>query len=79
MRIISYQARKLYSQSQTVYKRALPNNLIAFSSVQGKSLFKDALANNNMDCYFKLGEQFTTQTEPAYCGPASLIMVLNAL
>ena len=28
--------------------------------------------------YFKLAEQFTTQADPAYCGPASLIMILNS-
>ena len=32
-----------------------------------------------MENYFKLAEQFTTQSDPAYCGPASLIMVLNSL
>ena len=32
-----------------------------------------------MDNYFKLSEQFVTQSETASCGPASLIMVLNAL
>ena len=32
-----------------------------------------------MENYFHLSEQFLTQSEPAYCGPASLLMVLNAL
>ena len=32
-----------------------------------------------MENYFKLAEQFTTQADPAYCGPASLIMALNSL
>lgn len=32
-----------------------------------------------MENYFPLSEQFVTQSEPAYCGPASLTMVLNAL
>lgn len=32
-----------------------------------------------MHNYFTLAEQFTTQSEPAYCGPASLTMVLNAM
>ena len=32
-----------------------------------------------MENYFPLSEQFTTQSEPSYCGPASLIMVLNAM
>ena len=34
---------------------------------------------DTMENYFKLAEQFTTQADPAYCGPASLIMVLNSL
>lgn len=32
-----------------------------------------------MSNYFPLSEQFITQAEPAYCGPASLAMVLNSL
>ena len=32
-----------------------------------------------MENFFPLSEQFVTQSEPAYCGPASLTMVLNAL
>ena len=35
--------------------------------------------DGTMENYFKLAEQFTTQADPAYCGPASLIMVLNSL
>ena len=32
-----------------------------------------------MENYFGLAEQYTTQSEPEYCGPASLTMILNAL
>ena len=64
---------------KTVYKRALPEHLVGFSSAQGKALFKEALDTGGMESYFKLAEQFTTQAEPAYCGPTSLVMVLNAL
>ena len=32
-----------------------------------------------MENYFPLSEQFITQSEPSYCGPASLIMILNAM
>ena len=32
-----------------------------------------------MEGYFLLAEQFSTQDEPAFCGLASLTMVLNAL
>ena len=64
---------------QSVYKRELPANLVGFSTRKGKALFQEALASGSMESYFKLAEQFTTQEEPAYCGPASLVMVLNAL
>jgi glutathione gamma-glutamylcysteinyltransferase len=57
----------------------LPSNLVAFSSAEGKHLFKRALTQGGMENFFNLAEQFTTQSEPEYCGPASLIMVLNAL
>lgn len=59
--------------------RPLSEDLVSFSSVKGKRLFKEAMIEGNMDNYFPLGEQFTTQAEPAYCGPASLTMVLNTL
>ena len=64
---------------QSVYKRPLSANLISFSSKQGRKLFHESLSTGFMHNYFALAEQFTTQSEPAYCGPASLIMVLNAL
>jgi glutathione gamma-glutamylcysteinyltransferase len=37
------------------------------------------MLGGTMENYFSLAEQYTTQSEPEYCGPASLIMVLNAL
>jgi len=39
----------------------------------------ESMTAGTMEDYFDLAEQFTTQSEPEYCGPASLIMVLNAL
>jgi len=39
----------------------------------------EALQNGTADCYFKLSEQFITQSEPAYCGLTTLAMVLNTL
>ena len=63
----------------TFYKRELPQHLVPFSSQKGKLLFKEALSTGNLENYFLLAEQFTTQQHPAYCGPASLIMCLNAL
>ncbi|EIE19118.1 hypothetical protein COCSUDRAFT_19902, partial [Coccomyxa subellipsoidea C-169] len=45
----------------------------------GKQLFAEALMDGTMEGFFKLIEQFRTQDEPAYCGLASLAMVLNTL
>lgn len=61
------------------YRRLLPNPAIAFSSVEGRQIFREALALGGMEGYFSLAEQFHTQAEPAFCGLSSLVMVLNAL
>jgi glutathione gamma-glutamylcysteinyltransferase len=61
------------------HKRPLPPNLIALSSSEGKKLFREALAEGSMECFFPLAEQFVTQSEPSYCSVSSLVMVLNAL
>ena len=63
----------------TVYRRNLPAVTTAFSSKKGKLLFKEALLADTMANYFKLAEQFTTQSDPSFCGPATLIMILNSL
>jgi glutathione gamma-glutamylcysteinyltransferase len=62
-----------------IYRRPLPEGLIAFSSPAGRSLFREALLAGGMEGYFPLAEQFQTQVEPTYCGISSLVMVLNAL
>ncbi|KNE57502.1 hypothetical protein AMAG_03209 [Allomyces macrogynus ATCC 38327] len=61
------------------YKRALPPTCIDFASPVGKDLFRCALNEGNVEGYFRLASQFTTQSEPALCGPSTLCMVLNAL
>lgn len=64
---------------RTVFRRPLNHPAIAFSSPGGRQLFSRALAAGTADGFFPLIEQFSTQDEPAYCGLASLAMVLNAL
>jgi glutathione gamma-glutamylcysteinyltransferase len=64
---------------ESVYRRPLPADLIAFSSAEGKALFTQALAAGGMDGYFALAEQFHTQSDPAFCGLGSLVVALNAL
>jgi hypothetical protein len=61
------------------HKRVLPANLIAMSSPNGKSMFREALADGHMESFFPLSEQFITQSEPAFCSLSSMAMVLNAL
>ncbi|KAG9069034.1 hypothetical protein KI688_009924 [Linnemannia hyalina] len=53
------------------YRRKLPEHLISFTSPEGKQLFREMLSEGYGN--------FTTQSEPAYCGPSSLAMVLNSL
>ncbi|MEG4308298.1 MULTISPECIES: phytochelatin synthase family protein [unclassified Microcoleus] len=65
--------------AQGFYRRSLPDSAIAFSSVEGKQIFREALALGGMEGYFALAEQFHTQAEPAFCGLGSLVVVLNAL
>ncbi|KAJ1957420.1 hypothetical protein IWQ62_005092 [Dispira parvispora] len=64
---------------QSFYRRQLPKSLVAFTSAQGRNFFKESLLQGYAEGYFNLAGNFTTQSEPAYCGPSSLAMVLNAL
>lgn len=72
-------AVRVVPPSLSFFKRALPDTCIAFDSQQGKALFKQALAEGNMENYFNLAQHFTTQEEVAYCGLATLCLVLNSL
>jgi glutathione gamma-glutamylcysteinyltransferase len=65
---------------KTFYKRKLPTPpATEFSSTEGRLLFAEALQQGTMTGFFKLVEQYSTQDEPAFCGLASIAMVLNAL
>jgi glutathione gamma-glutamylcysteinyltransferase len=65
--------------NDTLYRRPLPPETIAFSSAEGRQLFAEALAAGGLDGYFPLAEQFHTQSDPAFCGLGSLVVALNAL
>jgi glutathione gamma-glutamylcysteinyltransferase len=65
--------------SETLYRRPLPPDAIAFSSTDGRQVFAEALASGGLDGYFPLAEQFHTQSDPAFCGLGSLVVALNAL
>lgn len=44
-----------------------------------QELFLQGIQGGTMESFYKLISYFQTQSEPAYCGLASLSMVLNAL
>jgi hypothetical protein len=55
----------------TFYQRELPSTLVRFSSSLGKSFFRSSMEANHAEGFFPLTGNFTTQSEPAYCGPSS--------
>jgi glutathione gamma-glutamylcysteinyltransferase len=61
------------------YRRPLPERCVPFSSAEGRTLFREALAAGTLENFFPLAEQFHTQQDPAFCGLASLVVGLNAL
>ena len=54
----------------------LPPSLTPFTSSDGEQLLLESGAR---EAYFPLSAQFVTQRTQAYCGVASMVMVLNAL
>ena len=54
----------------------LPASLVSFDSDEGQALLLGAEAIRD---FFPLSSHFTNQVNPAFCGPASISMVLNAL
>ncbi|WP_013323642.1 phytochelatin synthase family protein [Gloeothece verrucosa] len=54
----------------------LAPNLINFNSTEGEKLLLQSKARQD---YFPLSIHFLTQENPAWCGVASIVMVLNAL
>jgi glutathione gamma-glutamylcysteinyltransferase len=59
--------------------RLLPANLPALDSAVGRELFGEALLKGTLQGYFRLAQQFHTQSDPAFCGLGSLVCALNAL
>jgi glutathione gamma-glutamylcysteinyltransferase len=63
----------------SVHMRVLPKSLIALSSPDGRRYLQDALQANTAESYWALTEQFVNQSDPAFCGVTTLLMVLNAM
>jgi hypothetical protein len=66
----------LYATGASAETLALPNNLIDLRSAQGEALL---LETHALEAYFSISVAFETQKNQAYCGVASIVMVLNAI
>ncbi|MEJ6480365.1 phytochelatin synthase family protein [Nostoc punctiforme UO1] len=62
----------------SVLSQTLPlsSNLIGFNTPEGEKLLLQSKSNED---FFPLSIQFITQNNQAYCGVASMVMVLNGL
>ena len=63
----------------SLFRPSLPPPAVELSSAEGIALFKRALEAGTCAPFFRLIEQLHTQSEPAFCGLASLVTVLNAV
>jgi glutathione gamma-glutamylcysteinyltransferase len=75
----SVSATPTLPSERTFYMRPLPFALHTLDSEPGRRLFAEALLDATMASYFRLAQQFHTQSDPAFCGLGSLVCVLNAL
>jgi hypothetical protein len=66
----------LFTTAATAETLALPDNLIDLETTKGEALL---LETNSLQAYFPISAVFETQKNQAYCGVASMVMVLNAI
>jgi Phytochelatin synthase len=76
--LIKLGAIALFMAGDSVLTQTLPlsRNLISFNSETGEQLLLQSKARED---FWALSMQYVTQTTQAYCGVASMVMVLNAL
>jgi glutathione gamma-glutamylcysteinyltransferase len=61
------------------HRRPLPDDLVDFSSAQGRRWLQEALAAGSAEAFYPLVAHLHTQAEPAWCGLGTMVTVLNAL
>ena len=66
----------LFAAGASAESLKLPDNLAGFSTAAGETYFAESEAR---EAYFPLASNFLTQKTQAYCGVASIVMVLNSL
>jgi len=71
----------LPTPSYSVHRRVLPSSLVALSSTEGRQRLVDHLTcpESNTESYYRLTQHAMNQSDPAYCGVTTLVVVLNAL
>ena len=62
----------------SVRRRVLPDHLLALHSSQGQARFLQALQEGTAASYLPLTMHFANQSDPAFCGITTLLVVLNA-
>ena len=61
------------------YKRKEPDLGINFISDTSKLILEDCIKKNTANPFFELIDQYCTQSDPAFCGSANLMIILNTL
>ena len=69
-------ALSLFCSAAHAETLALPDRLIDLKSPQGEALL---IETTPLEAYFPISIAFETQKNQAYCGVASMVMVLNAM
>jgi hypothetical protein len=63
----------------SLYKRKMPNVGINFTSRVSQEMLKESLEQGSAASFFHIIDQLHTQTDPMYCGPATMTCIFNAL
>lgn len=63
----------------TFHRRELKLPALAFSSVEGREIFRESMEDEFLEGYYALAENYITQGHIAFCGLGSLTMALNTL
>ncbi len=63
----------------SVYKRILPKYGIPFNSKKSSVMLNEGITSGSCCSFFQLMDQFQTQGDPTYCGPATMACILNSL
>lgn len=63
----------------SVRRRVLPAHLVALNSPVGRRWLIESMTRESAAPYIMLTEHFCNQSDPAFCGVTTLLIVLNAL